>query len=63
MQPHEARILKLDSTKARAELNWSPKLKLSEAIRLTVEWYRDFRDEKDLLETTRRQIEFYQDKL
>jgi len=62
-QPHEARILKLDSTKARAELNWSPKLKISEAIGLTVEWYRDFRDEKDLLETTRRQIEFYQDKI
>lgn len=61
--PHEAKILKLDSSKARAELDWSPKLKISEAIRLTVEWYRDFRDAKDLLGTTRRQIEFYQDKI
>jgi CDP-glucose 4,6-dehydratase len=62
-QPHEAKILKLDSAKARAELNWSPKLNLTEAIRLTIEWYCDFRDEKDLIETTRRQIEFYQNKI
>jgi CDP-glucose 4,6-dehydratase len=62
-QPHEAKILKLDSAKARAELNWSPKLNLTEAIRLTVEWYQDFKDEKDLIDTTRRQIEFYQNKI
>jgi CDP-glucose 4,6-dehydratase len=62
-QPHEAKILKLDSAKARAELNWSSKLNLTEAIRLTTEWYRDFRDEKDLIETTRRQIDFYQNKI
>lgn len=62
-QPHEAKILKLDSAKARAELNWSPKLNLTEAIRLTVDWYSAFRDKKDLIETTRRQIEFYQSKV
>jgi CDP-glucose 4,6-dehydratase len=52
--------LKLDSTKARNELGWRPKLSLDEAIKLTSEWYRAFRDEKDLIELTASQIDFYQ---
>lgn len=62
MQPHEARLLKLDSTKAKSELNWLPKLSLTEALFLTIEWYRNFRDEKDLRELTKNQINYYQDK-
>lgn len=58
-QPHEARILKLDSTKARFELGWKPKLSLSEAISLTTDWYREFAEGGDLGGITRRQIEFY----
>lgn len=59
-QPHEAGILKLDSTKARNHLGWQPKLSLDEAIKLTAEWYRAFRDGKDLIELTAEQIDFYQ---
>ena len=59
-QPHEARLLKLDSTKAKTELKWLPKLSLVEAVKLTTEWYRAFRDKKDLVELTKNQIEFYQ---
>lgn len=61
-QPHEARFLKLDSTKARVELGWSPKLDLKEAVNLTAEWYRGFKENKDLAELTKSQIEFYQAK-
>ena len=61
-QPHEAGILKLDSTKARTELGWQPKLSLDEAVELTAEWYRAFRDEKDLTRLTAGQINFYQTK-
>lgn len=61
-QPHEARLLKLDSAKAKTELGWLPKLSLPEALELTVQWYRDFKDERDLRATTRRQIEFYMQK-
>ena len=61
-QPHEARLLKLDSAKAKNELGWLPKLTLSEAINLTTEWYRAFKDESNLAEITRRQIKFYEDK-
>jgi CDP-glucose 4,6-dehydratase len=62
IQPHEARLLKLDSAKAKSELNWSPKLSLDEAVGMTVEWYRGFKDKKDLIELTNDQIDFYQNK-
>ena len=61
-QPHEARLLKLDSAKAKNELGWLPKLTLPEAINLTTEWYRAFKDKSNMAETTRRQIKFYEDK-
>lgn len=61
-QPHEAHILKLDSSKAKEELLWLPKLNLAEAIGLTAEWYKDFQDHRDLISTTRQQIEFYMGK-
>ncbi|MBX7174446.1 MAG: CDP-glucose 4,6-dehydratase [Pyrinomonadaceae bacterium] len=61
-QPHEARLLKLDSTKAKTELKWLPKLTLAEGLQLTTEWYRGFRDKTDLIELTKNQIEFYQNK-
>ena len=62
-QPHEARLLKLDSAKARNKLGWSPKLSLSQAVRLTAEWYRAFKDKKDLIKLTQEQINFYQNKI
>jgi len=38
--PHEARLLKLDSARARAELQWHPVWSLREAVDATAEWYR-----------------------
>lgn len=38
---HEAHQLKLDSGKARRLLGWQPKLSLSEAVTMTVRWYRE----------------------
>jgi CDP-glucose 4,6-dehydratase len=40
--PHEAGILKLDSTKAKTLLGWQPRLRIGEAIQVTVEWYRSY---------------------
>jgi CDP-glucose 4,6-dehydratase len=37
---HEATFLKLDSSKARVELNWHPRLTIENAIQMTIEWYR-----------------------
>ncbi len=41
-RPHEAHLLKLDSSFARAALGWHPVLELPEALSLTVAWYRQF---------------------
>lgn len=62
LQPHEARLLKLDSAKAKNNLNWSPKLSLNEAVKMTAEWYRAFKDKRDLAALTGEQIGFYQNK-
>lgn len=39
-QPHEAGLLKLDIHKAKATLDWEPKLKADEAIKWTIDWYK-----------------------
>jgi CDP-glucose 4,6-dehydratase len=38
--PPETNVLRLNSTKARCELGWTPRLTIEEAIGLTVDWYR-----------------------
>ena len=38
--PHEANVLKLDSSKAMARLGWQPQLTLGQALDWTVAWYR-----------------------
>jgi CDP-glucose 4,6-dehydratase len=40
-QPHEAGYLLLDSTKARTNLGWADKLEFSEAIKWSMEFYKD----------------------
>lgn len=37
---HEAALLTLDAGKARSALGWRPRLRLDDALRLTVEWAR-----------------------
>ena len=57
--PHEAHYLKLDCSKARAELGWRPKWGLERAIDSIVEWTRACRDGKDLREICLRQLGEY----
>jgi CDP-glucose 4,6-dehydratase len=40
--PHEARLLRLDISKAVGELRWTPKMPAEEAIQRTVKWYKGF---------------------
>jgi CDP-glucose 4,6-dehydratase len=58
--PHEAHFLKLDISKSRAYLNWTPVICLSQALEWIVEWYRSFQDGADLEAITSSQIERYQ---
>jgi CDP-glucose 4,6-dehydratase len=58
--PHEARYLKLDSSRARSRLGWRPPVALADALASIVEWYCAFRDRADMREVTLRQLETLQ---
>jgi CDP-glucose 4,6-dehydratase len=57
--PHEAHFLKLDASKARAYLNWSPLLPLNEALDWIIEWYRVYQASGNLRRVVEAQIERY----
>lgn len=58
-QPHEANHLKLDCSKARSLLGWSPRWKLAEAIDRIVEWHRGFSKNADMRALSLSQIDAY----
>jgi CDP-glucose 4,6-dehydratase len=45
-QPHEAGLLQLDISEAKTDLNWHPKLSAREAIKWTLNWYKQPKAEK-----------------
>ena len=53
---HEAHYLKLDSSKARNELDWRPRLNLETALEWTFRWFREFQNGADMAAETRAQI-------
>lgn len=57
--PHEAHFLKLDISKARAELGWTPRLRLADALRLTVEWTDQHKVGQDMRTASLSQIHNY----
>lgn len=59
LQPHEANFLKLDCSKAKNELGWSPRWNLSHTLKLIVDWNMEFTSGKDPREITEKQIEEY----
>jgi CDP-glucose 4,6-dehydratase len=62
-QVHEAGTLKLDSTKARSRLAWSPRWSLDEALEKTVEWHVAWAAGAPLRELSLRQIGAHQQAL
>jgi len=57
---HEAHYLKLDSSKARAELGWRPRLNLEAALEWTMQWYRQWQADADMAAETHAQIVRYE---
>ena len=59
-RPHEAGLLRLDCSKARAALGWRPGLTLEEALDWIVDWHKAVGGGADARTVTRRQIADYQ---
>ncbi|MBF9022602.1 CDP-glucose 4,6-dehydratase [Rhodobacterales bacterium FZCC0069] len=58
-QAHEANMLKLDSSKARARLGWVPRWSLETALSKTIEWHQAWSNREDLAGVTSEQIQVY----
>lgn len=57
--PHEAHYLKLDCSKAKAELGWHPRWSLEKAIDSIIDWTKAYKEDEDLREKCIEQIEGY----
>ena len=57
--PHEATLLKLDSSKAQSQIGWTQKLNLLTALEWTVSWYKKMYEGREMREVTLKQIEQY----
>ncbi len=58
--PHEATLLRLDSSKARGKLGWRPRMSLQLALEWTVHWYQTQLRGADMQQLTTSQIARYQ---
>ena len=57
--PHEARFLKLDISKAKDKLNWSPKWNLESSIKRIIDWNKAFNLRDNMREKCINQIASY----
>lgn len=45
---HEAKLLMLDITKAQVHLGWTPRMNINQCIELVVDWYKKYKDTKNV---------------
>ncbi len=60
---HEATHLKLDCSKAKSLLRWSPKLDLATTLEWIVKWYRAYHQRKNMRKITEAEISRYENML
>jgi CDP-glucose 4,6-dehydratase len=58
-QPHEAVLLRLDCSKARSMLGWSPRLRLDAALESVVSWHRTVAEGGDARAVSCQQLQEY----
>jgi CDP-glucose 4,6-dehydratase len=58
--PHEARYLKLDSSRAKTRLGWRPAWELGEGLEAVVDWYRQMRAGAEMRAVTLGQVHDFQ---
>jgi CDP-glucose 4,6-dehydratase len=59
-KPHEANYLKLDCSKARSRLGWTPRWNLQTALSAIVDWHRAYMNGDDMRSTTLAQIKEFE---
>lgn len=59
-QPHEAHALKLDISKARQYLCWTPRWNLEQAIKKIVQWQQSYQNQGNMHAISLKQIANYQ---
>lgn len=57
---HEAKLLKIDSAKAKAKLGWNQTLDLNKAIQFTFDWFNSYRIKSNMYEVSRNQLKFFE---
>ncbi len=60
---HEAHFLKLDASRAHAELGWKPRLRIDQALEWTMSWYLAWRQGADMRQESQAQIAAYEELL
>ena len=60
VQPHEAQLLKLDISKAKARLKWEPNWDLDTALKSIVEWHQAWMKGENMEKVTLSQISDYE---
>jgi len=58
---HEAQLLKLDSSKARSQLNWLPKWDINQTLTQVVSWHRAWLAGEDMRQISLSHIQEYND--
>jgi CDP-glucose 4,6-dehydratase len=56
-QPHEAKLLCLDSSKAEADLSWRSVWRIEEALGATAEWYQQYHEKGNIV--SKQQLSAY----
>lgn len=59
-QPHEARYLKLNCSKAHSSLGWHPKLAITDTIQWIADWYNAYQNKQDMKVFTLEQIKQFE---
>lgn len=54
--PHEANFLKLDCSKIKNKLGWKPSIHIDKAVEMTVDWFKYYYNQKDIIAFTEQQI-------
>jgi CDP-glucose 4,6-dehydratase len=58
-QPYEARLLEVDSARAKSTLRWRPRWRLDQALDRTIAWYKAHSTGDDMQAITLKQIDEY----